>query len=74
MTEILPPESYASQVFEPGKRQNIAIPIPRPRSSQLDLDAFSPVNQNGSFEYDRVLKSGEVFKRTKKTKVSELAT
>lgn len=30
----------------------------------------SPVNQNGSFEFDRVLKSGYVQKRTQKTKVS----
>ncbi|KAI0202251.1 PH-domain-containing protein [Astrocystis sublimbata] len=29
----------------------------------------SPVNQNGSFEFDRVLKSGYVQKRTQKTKV-----
>lgn len=28
-----------------------------------------PVNQNGSFAFDRVLKSGEVHKRTRKTKV-----
>jgi hypothetical protein len=32
------------------------------------LDTFSPVNQNGSFEFDRVLKSGYVQKRTRKTK------
>lgn len=39
-------------------------------SGHLNLDTFlSPVNQNGSFEFDRVLKSGEVYKRTKKTKV-----
>ncbi|KAI4197483.1 MAG: hypothetical protein LQ346_002997 [Caloplaca aetnensis] len=31
-------------------------------------DIFSPVNQNGSFEFDTVLKSGEVYKRTRKTK------
>lgn len=29
----------------------------------------SPVNQNGSFEFDRVLKSGYLQKRTQKTKV-----
>ena len=40
------------------------------RSGHLNLDTFSPVNQNGSFEFDRVLKSGEVFKRTRKTKVN----
>ncbi|KAL8951718.1 MAG: hypothetical protein Q9222_002331 [Ikaeria aurantiellina] len=38
------------------------------RSGHLNLDTFSPVNQNGSFEFDRVLKSGEVYKRTKNTK------
>ncbi|KAL2018928.1 hypothetical protein VTK56DRAFT_10295 [Thermocarpiscus australiensis] len=36
--------------------------------SRLALDPFSPVNQNGSFEFDRVLKSGYVQKRTQKTK------
>lgn len=37
--------------------------------NRLVLDTFSPVNQNGSFEFDRVLKSGYVQKRTQKTKV-----
>jgi hypothetical protein len=40
------------------------------RSGHLSLDTFSPVNQNGSFAFDRVLRSGEVNKRTRKTKVS----
>lgn len=35
----------------------------------LSLDAMSPVTQNGSFEFDRIIKSGEVLKRTRKTKV-----
>ena len=39
------------------------------RTGQLTLDTFSPVNQNGSFEFDRVLKCGYVQKRTRKTKV-----
>jgi hypothetical protein len=38
-------------------------------NAHLSLDTFSPVNQNGSFEFDRVLKSGYVMKRTRKTKV-----
>ncbi|GAB7347288.1 hypothetical protein MBLNU459_g3374t1 [Dothideomycetes sp. NU459] len=38
------------------------------RSGHLTLDTFSPVNQNGSFEFDRVIKSGAVHKRTRKTK------
>jgi hypothetical protein len=46
----------------------------RTRNSYLNLDAFSPVNQNGSFEFDRVLKSGVVQKRTRKTKVGGSCT
>ncbi|KAL8873660.1 MAG: hypothetical protein Q9174_000914 [Haloplaca sp. 1 TL-2023] len=38
------------------------------RNGHLNLDTFSPVNQNGSFEFDKVLKNGEVYKRTRKTK------
>jgi hypothetical protein len=40
------------------------------KRSQLNLDTFSPVNEHGSFEFDRVLKIGSVLKRTRKTKVS----
>ncbi|CAM1502837.1 Fc.00g076130.m01.CDS01 [Cosmosporella sp. VM-42] len=39
----------------------------RPRSHS-QLDAFSPVNHDGCFEFDRVIKSGYVQKRTQKTK------
>lgn len=53
-----------------------AIPVPpqtaAPESrsrGRLAADAYSPVNQNGSFEFDRVIKSGYVQKRTQKTKV-----
>ena len=42
---------------------------PGVRNGHLSLDTFSPVNENGSFAFDRVLRSGEVNKRTKKTKV-----
>lgn len=49
------------------------ISLPKPaqavRIPQLTLDTFSPVTQNGSFEFDRIIKSGEVNKRTRKTKV-----
>ncbi|KAH0563086.1 hypothetical protein GP486_002341 [Trichoglossum hirsutum] len=38
------------------------------RNAHLGLDTFSAVNQNGSFEFDRVLKCGTVQKRTRKTK------
>ncbi|KAL8735992.1 MAG: hypothetical protein Q9166_000554 [cf. Caloplaca sp. 2 TL-2023] len=47
---------------------NTLQPVNEPRSGHLNLDTFSPVNQNGSFEFDRVLKSGEIYKRTRKTK------
>lgn len=50
---VLPPPSSASKI----------------RNAHLNLDTFSPVNQNGSFEFDRVLKCGFVQKRTRKTKV-----
>jgi hypothetical protein len=62
----------------PGPRaeQQAAQPIPVPPQttatgsrSRLAVETYSPVNQNGSFEFDRVIKSGYVQKRTQKTKV-----
>ena len=55
----------------PASTAPLTIPSPpnRIRNSYLGLDVMSPVNQNGSFEFDRVLKSGFVQKRTRKTKV-----
>ncbi|KAI1425953.1 PH domain-containing protein [Xylaria sp. FL1777] len=63
----------------PGCRAALSIPptsITSPINSavnrlrsQLTLSMVSPVNKNGSFESDRVLKSGYVQKRTQKTKV-----
>ena len=40
------------------------------RLQKLTLDTFSPspITQNGSYDFDRVLKSGFVHKRTRKTK------
>ncbi|PYH96321.1 PH domain protein [Aspergillus ellipticus CBS 707.79] len=35
------------------------------RNGQVNLDMFSPVNENGSFEFDRVLKTGKVARRVK---------
>lgn len=37
-----------------------------------NASVMSPVNQNGSFEFDRVIKAGTVMKRTRKTKVCTL--
>jgi len=39
------------------------------KTNHTNLGVLSPVNQNGSFEFDRVIKSGTVNKRTRKTKV-----
>ncbi|KAK3989481.1 hypothetical protein QBC44DRAFT_83965 [Cladorrhinum sp. PSN332] len=51
---------------------SIAIPPPQVTAAKLNArhatDTYSPVNQNGSFEFDRVLKSGYVQKRARKTK------
>lgn len=57
--------------FRPSRTMSVLIPQPavERRNGHLNLDTFSPVNQNGSFAFDKVLKSGEVFKRTRKTKV-----
>ncbi|KAK4505654.1 hypothetical protein PRZ48_003619 [Zasmidium cellare] len=43
-------------------------PAQRARQNGLSLDTFSPVTQYGSYEFDRIIKSGEVHKRTRKTK------
>ncbi|KAI8628681.1 PH-domain-containing protein [Xylariaceae sp. FL1651] len=62
----------------PGRRATLAIPptsislpvntIANRLRNQLGLSTSSPVNQNGSFEFDRVIKAGYVQKRTQKTK------
>ncbi|TAQ90630.1 hypothetical protein B7494_g1044 [Chlorociboria aeruginascens] len=67
------PERTATLRIPPPS--SVALP-PRPsatriRNSHLNIETFSPVNQNGSFEFDRVLKSGYVQKRTRKTKARE---
>lgn len=56
------------------KGMKIETPLTQPRIESLrtnnnNLNVHSPVNQNGSFEFDRVIKSGTVLKRTRKTKV-----
>ncbi|KAF2706019.1 PH domain-like protein [Pleomassaria siparia CBS 279.74] len=39
-----------------------------PKNNHVGALVMSPVNQNGSFEFDRVIKSGTALKRTRKTK------
>ena len=66
----LPAATDAKHVRLAIPPSSLAIPtIPSRLRNRLGLDAFSPVNQNGSFEFDRVIKSGYVQKRTSKTKV-----
>ena len=51
-----------------GKTAMIKPPEPGPSShfhNNGNLDPFSPVNENGSFEFDRVLKTGRVCRRVK---------
>lgn len=54
--------------IDPPSQPNLPPSVSNLRSGHLTLDTLSPVNQNGSFEFDRVIKSGEVLKRTRKTK------
>ncbi|KAK1779273.1 hypothetical protein QBC45DRAFT_138227 [Copromyces sp. CBS 386.78] len=79
MTEMYTQPSASSATASPqGRRVSVAIPpssiaMPPPSTaarlrSHLAGETYSPVNQNGSFEFDRVIKSGYVQKRTSKTK------
>lgn len=69
--QTIPVRTASPQIPQPS---SISMPTSstatKTRSGHLNLDTFSPVNQNGSFEFDRVLKSGYVHKRTRKTKVT----
>ncbi|KAM0190934.1 hypothetical protein ACHAPA_010181 [Fusarium lateritium] len=61
LVERIVPQAYTSLAT---KIDNSA----RPRSQSNLEAAFSPVNHDGCFDFDRVLKSGYVQKRTQKTK------
>lgn len=63
--QIQRPQEPRDPTFKP-----IPEPGPDRRDSRRDMDKSTPVNQNGSFEADRVLKCGYVQRRTRKTKVS----
>ena len=58
-----------NRVDLPSTKVNIPSASVSSRAGHLNLDVLSPVNQNGSFEFDRVLRSGEVSIRSRKTKV-----
>jgi hypothetical protein len=42
-------------------------------AAAASVGIMSPVNQNGCFEFDRIIKAGNVVKRTRKTRVSTAA-
>lgn len=78
MAVVLSPPFLSATPSQPRQipqRPEVQLPSQLPqsrsgvRSGHLNLDTFSPVNQNGSFEFDRVLKSGGLKMRTRKTKV-----
>ena len=62
------PEPPPTRITLP--RQVLSPPAVAPHQDHKpghhNLDTFSPVNQNGSFEFDRVLKSGRIHRRIKK--------
>ncbi|EMR88063.1 putative ph domain-containing protein [Botrytis cinerea BcDW1] len=64
----IPGQDTPLQIAPPATALPQSASANRIRNSHLALDTFSPVNQNGSFEFDRVLKSGFLQKRTRKTK------
>ncbi|KAL2821588.1 hypothetical protein BJX63DRAFT_221033 [Aspergillus granulosus] len=58
----------AIQLPDGTVQQPFLTPVQHPapfRNGHLNLDTFSPVNENGSFEFDRVLKSQKVNRRVK---------
>ncbi|KAL1604986.1 hypothetical protein SLS60_004527 [Paraconiothyrium brasiliense] len=58
-------------VSKPRVPMKLETPAHQPRFEALranNASVMSPVNQNGSFEFDRVIKSGTIMKRTRKTK------
>lgn len=44
------------------------------KAAAATVGVMSPVNQNGCFEFDRIIKAGNVVKRTRKTRVSDPTT
>jgi PH domain len=55
----------SNPIAAPRPNLDITTPLQSFKSGHFNLDSFSPVNQNGSFEFDRVLKSGKVNRRMK---------
>jgi len=57
------PSSRSSAIQMPNHA--VHFRAPPSRNGHANLDILSPVNENGSFEFDRVLKSGKVSRRVK---------
>ena len=68
MSQPLHPSNHTNIQITPPSETTLNTSVRNLREGQLTLDTFSPVNQNGSFEFDRIIKSGQVSKRTRKTK------
>ncbi|OBT66826.1 hypothetical protein VE03_04079 [Pseudogymnoascus sp. 23342-1-I1] len=74
--QVIPPRTPAGPSASQPRPSPLAVSVPAPasgskvRNSVLATNAFSSsaVTENGSYEFDRVLKSGYVRKRTRKTK------
>ena len=66
-SSLASPSHNADPIPVPASRPKVetATPLQSFKSGHLNLNTFSPVNQNGSFEFDRVLKSGRVNRRVK---------
>ncbi|KAI8931959.1 hypothetical protein NX059_010858 [Plenodomus lindquistii] len=65
-----PKPSDPISIRSPGMRLDAPAP-PRfetAKSSSANIGVMSPVNQNGCFEFDRIIKAGIVQKRTRKTR------
>ncbi|KAF7720294.1 Uncharacterized protein PECH_003413 [Penicillium ucsense] len=60
------PNTKPATIPMPANADMISRICPPPsRNGQINIDTFSPVNENGSFAFDRVLKTGQVFRRVK---------
>ncbi|OAP63100.1 hypothetical protein AYL99_02327 [Fonsecaea erecta] len=69
-TSPLRPSTPARPVFNTPHLSPSRVPLAFAsqssyKSGHLGLDVFSPVDQNGSFCFDRVIKSGKVYRRIK---------
>lgn len=61
--------STSAAIASPSRPHPLSIATPALRPPSASLPLFSPVNEAGIFEFDRVLKSGELSKRRKRTNV-----